>query len=351
MTTLYKKDANGQIRVWSISSDDLFGSIDIEHGLLNGAMQTKTEMVYEGKAGRSIEEQIESRMNSRINKRLDQGYVYDLNDARNNKVTNSLGFLKPMKAKLFRRISGINYTYAFVQHKYDGHRCLITCKNGENIAYSNEGKQITQIDHITSAITLQEGQTVDGELYCHGVELQTIGSWIKREQDATKSLSYHMYDMIDDNPFMIRLLGLKEIDHNKRVICVVPTPRVTSKEMTIKAFNQSRNMGYEGLILRWGEEGYRDDYRSKHVLKLKGAMDGEFQIINIIPSKDDWAILVCKVGNKSFKVTSPGTMRQKKEILANREHIIGDWITIEYSMLTKDGIPFHPVAKRLRENL
>jgi ATP-dependent DNA ligase len=347
MQTLYKKDNTGKIRVWNIL-EQLDGEIVITHGVLHGALQEKTEYVGEGLAGRSLEEQVESRINSRIMKQLDKGYVWDLDKAVNNKVTNSLGLLKPMLAKHIKHVRKIDYTNAYYQHKYDGNRCLITKQEGRMIAYSRNGKPISSIDHIVDGIEIGEGQTLDGELYCHGVPLQRIASWIKREQDATKSLSYNVYDLISPDPYHHRLeilKGIKMGDHAN----VVPTTRVYDHESAMALFKISIYEGYEGGIIRWGDEGYRDDYRAKHLVKVKQLFDDEFEVNNIIPSNDGWAILICtaKCG-KDFRVTAPGTMVEKFHIIKYKQEYIGKSVRVEYSQLTNDKIPFHPVATMWR---
>ena len=347
-TTLYAKNANGSIQIWSIEEES--GGLKIEYGRLDGSLQTKYEDIDIGKVNRTIEEQIRSRYYSRINKKLDQGYVESkglLSDTR----TNMLGFARPMLAKPLKNVSNIDYSNAFYQNKYDGNRCLVTKKNGQIIAYTRAGKIINSIQHILEGIKLSEGETIDGELYCHGVPLQTINSWIKRKQSATANLSLRVYDAMMNKPYEYRLDFIRSITLGNNA-SVVPTYRI-SKESSLNALlSGSIASGYEGGIIRWGGNGYEDSKRSSSLVKLKVEDDGEFEIIDVIESKDGWARLVLDIGNsKQVTVTAPGDMDRKYEIAHNPDIYIGKLLTIKYFGLTNAGKPFQPIAVDFRDDI
>lgn len=82
---------------------------------------------------------------------------------------------------------------------------------------------------------------------------------------------------------------------------------------------------------------------------MKKWFDYEFLVINIKESADGWAILTCIISNKTFTVSAPGTMSEKIHVLNNMEDYIGKKVTVKYSQITKDGIPFHPVATGWRD--
>ena len=210
--TLYQVDNKDKLRVWHIDFDH--NIITIKFGVKGGAIQTKQERVSGGLGGRTLREQVLSRVRSRINKQYDRGYKESPEEARAMKGTNAMGMFKPMLAQKFSDVKNIDFELAFMQNKFDGHRCLITNINGEKIAYSRQGKLITSVDHILKSVNVREGQTIDGELYCHGFSLQKIGSWIKREQEGTKNLNFHAYDMVSKKPFSERLLDLAQ--------CIIP---------------------------------------------------------------------------------------------------------------------------------
>lgn len=339
---LYAKDNNGAIRVWRIGIYD--GKIKIEHGQVNGAMQSQVEDVTEGKGGRDRLAQIESRMRSRISSKIDAGYVEDIARAKTERRTNAAGLLKPMLAKKLSDVKNVDYNNAFVQYKYDGNRCLITKRGGEVIAYSRNGKILQNLEHITKDIDLDEGMTIDGELYCHGFPLQTIVSWIKRKQAHTERIKFHAYDTLMDASYIQRLSVLNDLNlHGASE--VVPTWQVNTLDHAMEHFKKARKDGYEGSIIRLNDYGYEDGKRSKGLIKVKEWHDAEFAVIDIHESADGWAILECTLSNnKTFRVSAPGNIREKRYVLENKDFYIFRHVRVEFAQYTKDGVPFHPVA-------
>ena len=350
MTTLYMVDVRGQVRVWDIEIQGY--TLVMNHGVMHGSFQEKTEFIKEGKGGRTRDEQVKSRYYSRINDMYKKGYKDSLEEAKKNVGTNNLGLHKPMLAKPYKSVATIDFETAFLQYKYDGHRCLITKQGGKIFAYSRQGKIIDSIEHITDELDLQEGQTLDGELYCHGATLQSITSWIKRKQESTLNLRYLAYDTVSQEPFALRYRLLSEIAENAANTLLAPTVPAQNSDHTFDFFRNSRVLGYEGAIVRWGEEGYEVGKRTKHLVKIKQFFDEEFEVVDIKQSVDGWAVLVCDAGQgRLFGVTAPGSVMEKTHIWETRGNHIGKHVTVEYANLTKDGIPFHPVAIRWREDV
>lgn len=342
--SLYIQDQKGAIREWRIGVED--GVIIIEHGQLNGVMQQQTEVVENGKAGRTLEEQIMSRVASRINKQLDRGYSVNIEDAQN-KPLNLLGLKKPMLAQKIEDIKLTKDPF-WLQPKLDGNRMLIANRNGDIIAYSRNGKEIKTLDHIVDNISIPVNTIIDGEIYCHGERLQTIVSWAKRKQDNTRKLRYHAYDIINNDSFVERFTKLSEFNLGESVD-IVETIRINDSDSLYYKFNKYILEGYEGAIIRLDGFGYEDGKRSKSLIKMKKWFDYEFLVINIKESADGWAILTCIISNKTFTVSAPGTMSEKIHVLNNMEDYIGKKVTVKYSQITKDGIPFHPVATGWRD--
>lgn len=339
--TLYKITSGNQVYVWNIYSKS--NVIHIVFGIIGGVMQTVEEQVEVNQSGRSLLEQIDSRIMSRINKQIDKGYRLSIEEAKLNIGMNSMDLLKPMLAQRFDKISGIDYSNCFIQMKYNGHRCIITNTGEEIIAYSRNGKPIESIGHILKSIKLRPGQTLDGELYIHNTPLQDLGSLIRRKQPDSVMLQYVVYDYMADISYQHRLDILQYNDWGDN-ITIAPTKIWTPGIILKDELDESIHDGYEGLILRHGDKGYEAGKRSNSLVKVKKCMDQEFLVINILPSKDGWAILECNVGTKSFRVSAPGTIENKYHIYNNKEKYIGRWITVEFFEWTNDGKPFHPSA-------
>lgn len=339
--TLYKITANGQVYTWNISSKD--GTISINFGALNGAIQTTKEQVEVNQSGRTLSEQVNSRIMSRISKQIDKGYRLSIEEAKLNIGMNAMDLLKPMLAQRFDKISGIDYSNCFVQKKYNGHRCMITNTGNDIVAYSRNGKPVETIGHILKGIKLKPGQTLDGELYIHNTPLQDLGSLIRRKQPNSVMLQYVAYDYIANVNYQTRLDILQYSNWGEH-ISIAPTKPWTSSIILKDELDESIHDGYEGLILRHGNKGYEAGKRSNSLVKVKKSMDQEFLVINIVASKDGWAILECSVGINSFRVSAPGTIENKYHIYNNKEKYIGKWITVEFFEWTNDGKPFHPSA-------
>lgn len=343
-TELYQQDARGNIRVWSI--EEFEDKITIRYGVMDGIMQIKDEYILDGKATRTQGEQITSRFESRINKQLDRGYKRTIEEAEKRAGTNALNLQKPMLAKPYKDVRDISYAHAYVQPKFDGHRCLMTMVNGKVTAYSRQGKLITTVNHITKGIVLDGDTVLDGELYCHGESLQSLTSWIKKKQENTSRLIYNVYDSMSGRPFAERFSVLEKAIAGAKFAVSAVTQRVQGYSEVRAFYHQAKSNGYEGAILRWGLEGYQSK-RSKHLVKIKSKVDADFRVIDVERSKDGWGILVCATDeDEIFRVNAPGGYEEKAIILKNKHKYINRKITVEYANLTKDGIPFHPVAIR-----
>jgi len=351
-TILYMKDNKGSVREWAISCPPYSNLITIRYGQVGGSMQYQTESVDTNQSGRDLEEQIEARMNSRISKQRDRGYVDDEFEAASRlHALNSIGMIKPMLAQPIAKVNGIHYTDAVTQPKFDGNRCIIYCEDGINKAYSRNGKPIDSIKHILNDIVLDEGMIVDGELYHHGSPLQTIVSWVKREQTDTMKLKYHLYDIALPVPYKRRSEVLRGLPIGESISFVRGDP-VASESEVYSRFRDYRNEGYEGAILRWGTAGYEDGKRSKSLVKIKEWEDKEFLVTDIVRAREGWAILECQVSpGVTFRVSAPGSIPEKYLIYDARDLYVGRMVTVEYANLTTDGIPFHPVAIHFRDEI
>jgi DNA ligase-1 len=346
MIKLYKRDARGNMMFWQVEAGD--EEIVIKWGQEGGEVQRKTEEVEFGRGGRDETEQMELRMESRANKKRDQGYVDSRDHAMKFKAVNALGLPRPMLATPLKKVGDIDMKGVYVQYKYDGHRCLITRRGDELIAYSRNGKPIRSISHILRDIHISKGVVLDGELYHHGTPLQTISSWVRRTQQKSTWLKFICYDIIMQAQFRERLQMLHSINIQRlsdRYHPIKIAPSICGMGFAdIPAYlAEVRKEGYEGLILRRPGAGYEDGKRSKSLVKVKAWEDDEFMIIGVATSRDGWARLRCttKEGN-IFSVSAPGTIEEKRAALDKL--LVNTFVRIEYACLTKDGVPFHPVA-------
>ena len=355
MKTLYQVDNKGQLREWSIWHEFAYdyAYILIQHGLKNGLKQTDREDIHEGKAGRTLMQQVESRVSSRINKQLAKGYRHTIGEAEANKGKNELNLFKPMLAQQINKQKSYETDGAVLQRKLDGNRMLATKQNGEILAYTRNGKPIETLGHITEQLGwLEEGMTVDGEVYTHGMALKDINSNMRREQATTKDLKYHIYDVVADDSFKTRFEVVTNTYNTHgplSAINIEPFWYYKDKTETANLFNEARREGYEGLILRPDNFGYAPGKRSKGLLKIKYRYDGEYKVIGIERGKYDYGILILELPDgKVVRGMAPGARLEKLHVGMNPDLYIGKMCTCSYAYLTAFGIPFHLTCDRWR---
>jgi DNA ligase-1 len=344
MKTVYKLNSSGNIQEWSIWSDGHV--IHMSYGVAGGVKKHNTEIIKEGLAGRTLEEQVALRIKSRLRRRYDLGYRDSIEEAMSTNGQNVLGLPAPMLAKKISDVRISSFDGSFIQRKYNGHRCLVTRVGDKLIAYSRNGRYISTIDHILENIDIPEGCTIDGELYAHGERLQTIASWVKRSQEQTKKLKYVVYDLVSNQPFADRfnqLLNYRLGPSSQ----IAQTYEYGGDDEIVTSFIDE---GYEGAIIRLPNTGYEIGKRSSSLLKVKNKFDDEFTVVDILESKDGWAILVCALhdGSDTFRVAAPGTHEEKFEVFRNADYYIGRNVQVEYYDVTATGKPFHPVALQWR---
>lgn len=354
--TLYRQHA-GSVGTWRIWQEG--SKIKIAHATcMGGSEVVHEEVVTTNLSGRTLQEQIDLRMRSRISRMRDRGYQ-DSPELAKLHTGNQLGLERPMLAHPIERVGNVDYRGAVLQKKLDGHRCLITCQDGELIAYSRQGKRIDTIDHITGPLQgrIPEGTTIDGELYCHGYPLQSLASWIKRKQSATANLFFVGYDLISSERYVERHRELSGIlsgvdTGTPGKIMVLPFRDYIGPDEMSAHFREVRGRGFEGLMVRLDRRPYEAGKRSSSLLKVKEFFDDEFEVIGFEQSKTGWAVCVCRTKDgQIFNVSAPGDVGAKQAVWDNRHEYEGRLLTVEYSFLTKDGVPFHPVATRWREDV
>jgi len=344
-------DHKGQMRTWAITTYDDEG-YEVEHGVLGGDMQYKFTDVEEGKAGRDVDEQIELEVNALIKKKRDKGYTDTIAVAKQG-ATNALGLPLPMLGKPLKDVELDSEDEYFIQYKYNGHRCLVTKRDGEIIAYSKSGQRIDSIHHILTDLTwLPEGVTLDGELYCHDAPINKISSWVRRFQEDSAKLTYVVFDVVDFNvPYAARFAALQQyLEPVGRCLWARTERRFLRDNVLSQLLKAALAAGYEGLMLRPAYGVYESGKRSKNLIKVKQWITEEFPVVDIKPSKDGWAILTCQIErHKTFDVSAPGTYMEKIHALKYASEYIGRLVQVQFAEWTSYGVPFHPVATYWRD--
>jgi len=366
---LYKRDAKGKIRVSTVEVvrrvNDTF-LIERKSGILEGKLREEVDIIEEGKANRTTSQQAILKFDSVVNKLQDRGYKTKEQYCNNAETeftwdliplqsTSAEGDLRPMLASPMKANFKLDKSY-IVQYKLNGVRCTMFKKDGKVVARSRAGKSydipttLIRADLTTSFFNTYPNGFLDGELYIHGVPLQTISGYARKEV-VEPLLEYHIYDgLIDINNNEAngdRILSLEIQETNK--IKLSHNFLVSDTESLLKIEEDALSDGYEGLIIRDVDAKYAFGKRSTALLKLKKFIDEEFIVVGYEygKRKEDLVFICTQEEGKEFKVKMTGTSRFKENLIL--EKCVGKKLTVKYFERTAKNIPFHGVGLNFRD--
>ena len=289
----------------------------------------------------SPRDQLLSEFDSRVKKQRDKGYSED----------GSASHIptKPMLANKYKDKKHLVTYPCFVQPKLDGFRML---KEGDGkIAYTRGGKEHTRecVEHL---MWNTGNVMVDGELMLPGNRpLQETSRAAKKfREGVSPTLLYFVYDVVEpDMPFAARSEMLRSlVDRFGQApapanVVLVETLEVASEKELFEAHKHFTSQGFEGTIVRSGQDGYNIGHRSSSLLKVKDFQDAEFRVVDIIEGRGSFkgkAICVCETDSgKTFKAVPEGSSEHRREIYTNRDEYIGKWLTVRFQTYSNSGTP------------
>lgn len=360
LPTLYKFSSTGKVQQWDIRIEKTaLGACYIaEWGQVGGSIQATRVEVNSGKnIGKANEttplQQAISEAESKWKKQLDKGYAQG--------APVKTAQTSPMLAKSYDKEKHKVKFPCFYQPKLDGMRCIAEKSNGKVRLVSRKGKPIDTLPHINSVLEgiMDNGDVLDGELYCHDIPFQTVMSWVKRNQKNSSRIKYNVYDIVMNKPYKGRFKHLCNIiGHKGRgVVKTVYTDIVNSHEEVIEAHENQVRLGYEGIMLRWGNEPYKVGKRSSHLLKVKSFQDEEFEIIDAfenIGKQSGQCTFTCKTNDGGiFNVKPMGTDQERcrywEDFKAGK--IKGKMLTVRFFEWTTSDpkVPRFPVGVVIRD--
>ena len=360
LSTLYKQTSTGATQIWRQEISDDGASYRTVSGQIDGKQVTSAWKACKGKnIGKSNEttdaQQCLLEVESNYVKKLAQGgYHKAIDDIESRK------FFQPMLAKDWH-----NYkTYSgYSQPKLDGIRCIMD-RYG---MWTRAGKALVSAPHIHDAFSnfFEQYPDVifDGELYADKLvdDFQKIISLARQTKhtqedldESAKYLELHVYDLPSyDGRFGKRNEALRAIydsfnDHQKSVMKLVSTAGITTEDEMDELYADYMENCYECQIIRSDDTKY-ENKRSKQLLKRKVFTDAEFELVDIVEGRGNWAgyakSMVIKLKDGTTQSTGlRGTQSFTKELLENKDKYIGGDVTVRYIRLTNDGKLFHPVT-------
>ena len=371
--TLICRDTKGKCRRVDISlnwSDDLHAYIiERSSGLLDGKQVVAPIIeIHKGKAKRTVTEQATLQYNSELKKYLDKGYK-SINDlgiehltletaekALPTENTDQNGSIKPMLCKVMDRTKTSQTDKQWLaSYKHDGVRCLLFLRDGEVHTASRGGQDydipatyIRQDPYVIQIFKDNPDLILDGEIYRHLWNLQTISGLCRREElvEEHKELVFHCYDIVDTTlPFKIRAQKLGMLNDsrpdNSRIIFVEHRP-VKGLDQIMQMHDEAIAAGYEGLVVRDPEKEYKPGARDNRMMKIKLFTDSEFQIVGLVEGlrDEDMCFLMQTEDGTQFKAKPIGDRAQKQWYRDHLNEIIGKMGTVKYFGMTNSE---HPV--------
>jgi DNA ligase 1 len=387
MITMYARDSKGKIKEWNTEvkvgpSNEVY--IQTMYGLVDGQLQINNDYITEGKnLGKSNEttpyDQAVFEMNSKIEDQRKKGYktlidlglrepeglnqvarlITMLDNALPKDNTDNNDNIIPMKCQKYWKdeeetIPRIKFP-CIGQPKINGVRCIILWENDKVVIRSKKGLDYTVLEHIEKIFTkdmfFQVGKygtiniVYDGELYSHGSILSDIVSAVRVRTLLTQHIEFWCFDLAipeldNEDRNLLRLFKLDKT--SKPVVCVIGDDIMNPLEAIDYAESRITS-GFEGAIFRDPNALYGFGKRPQTIVKYKKYLDGEFEIIDVIPQekRPDLALFVLNSKGGQFKCNPEGSVETRQKYLVDRKLLIGKLATIKFYEWSVNNIPFH----------
>lgn len=347
--TLFSVTQTGAINVWQVWTEG--PAVHVKWGLQDGLKQIDTTISLPKNVGKrnatTAAEQAVKDAKSKWDKMKRKKYHESIEAAQ------SFDGYKPMLAATFEQHhSKLTYP-VYVQPKLDGLRCIAFWRDGRVVLQSRGNKEYN-LPHIKAAVEtiVKQGIVLDGELYAHGVGLQSINSLVRKPREESTQIEYWVYDVVSGSPFSGRTLQRNRAlgEHPSPHLRLVPTDMANSEPDVYRLQRHYVAEGYEGAMVRTIANPYRQGARSKELLKVKSWLDSEYEVVGCKVGKDGLPVFVCcVVDGRTFDVRPKGTEAERLKMLADADSYVGKMMTVKYFDLTQDDLPHFGVGLGIRE--
>jgi len=350
LKTLYKQTKTGAIQQYDIETID--NTYVVTQGQVDGKKQNYITKCKPKNVGRKNETsgaaQAKSEALSKHAKKIKAGYTLD--------PSGEVSVRLPMKVQMYAKhkkkvifpcyespkLNGVNGTYL-----WENDTLVLKSRGGENYPLIDQ-----HLDDVMKIMTTLKTNELNGEIYIHGEALQDITSAVKKYNNLTSKLEFHIFDLPGFTcDYEDRLTLMRQIK-DTRFIKVVPASKLaTSHDHLNEVHDDYVKSGYEGLMVRNTTGKYVHNTRSNDIFKFKKAQDAEFQVIGFKLDKYDHAIFNCSCdkGRAEFDVKLKGTAVERLAMAADAESYIGKWLKVEFEVYSNANKPLKPVGIMFRE--
>ena len=362
-TPLYKKDTNGNIRIWrgeAFVADDQVAYYKTISGVLTGKQK---EHVTEAKRSPKLSagEAAVSKIQSAEASKRKKGYFETQEDA--------IAY-EPRKLMILHKYPEFSDRLSFpilVQPKLDG-VCAGYMDTDDPHFKSREDNRFEKLDGLAKVIKRwldahhgvdRERMDAHGELYCHGKTVSELVEGIKgSDAQMLKDLEFVIFDFMSSDAehewFSTRLRkGMKYYgtDEHLKPFRIVKTLVANDAEEVEAHYKSFIKQSYEGAILINLKGKYEYERRTYDKLKYKLVLSEEFEITGVhseLNGSEELIMFTCvtKEG-ASFKVRPKWDHERRAAALEQQRNgsinYIGEMATVEYRSMTAYKTPFHGV--------
>lgn len=263
---------------------------------------------------------------------------------------------RPMLAK--------TYTAGHPSCDYPANSLLQPKLNGIRMLYANglcwsrdlEMWSPLCLSHIRESLAPLKDVCLDGELYLHGLPLQTINSRVAVNRTSPhpkeSTIEYHVFDYISNETCARRLTQLSRFLPTNSYVKLVPSFWSRSRADADRLYAKFLADKYEGGMYRDPTRPYaivghhpRKDNRVSWLLKRKEWLDLDATIVGMESGEgkhaDTLSSFVVSWRGKVWKISSGLTDMERAELYSFGRRLIGCVCKIEYRELTGSGTPFH----------
>lgn len=353
LPTLYKKTKTGAVQQCNISTQN--GVVRVVWGAVGSDnIQVKETVCYPKNIGRSNETtadfQAEKEAKAKWEKKIKTGYVENPSGESEIKLS--------MKVKKYQGQEKNIIFPCYASPKLNGVNGEWRLINGELKLLSRGGEEYPILEHERDAV-LQTIQALDTdslnvELYCHGMFLEEITSAVKKHNENTPRIQSYLFELPTVKSTYTE--KIKILTGHHIAIQDVEIVKLYSHQELQEYHELCVKQGYEGIVIRNACCRYEYGVRSSDAFKLKVAIDAEFKILDYSVDKNGHPVFV--VNNprgvqgkyQTFKVKPKGTTEQRVEVIEQfEEKYLHKWYTVEFESWSKYGVPLKPVGVGLRK--
>lgn len=268
---------------------------------------------------------------------------------------------KVMRAKKFEGMSPrLNYV---IEPKYDGLRCVAMVEGQKVTLLSRNGLEFTSSDHLKpQLIELAQGDSYffDGELVSGNFNSSL--SAVKKKSEQNDSTQFLIFDILTPEewrnpvtPWYARRNMLENVFAGREFGHIRPTPAypVDSEKAVMDRYNQFRDLGYEGGMLKNTRGLYRFS-KHKDWMKLKAVEDVDLPVKEMLQGEGKYhgmlGSVVVNFKGKRVNVGSGFSDTERKLFWDQPQLLMGKVIEIQYHEVTPDGSLRNPRFIKVRED-